>query len=412
MRHSCSFDSKRLDDHLNPYADAVPTAAVRLGDATVVIRNGTLVLPVGALLLLENCTVALEDVHIRGPPPAPDAVSSSKSLPILFVTDATATLTRCSIGPSDGHGVGVGEAAKVTMRDCEVSNHRTYGLAVRGDGAVADIAECRLECNGQDGVAVGAGAAAQLLRCVLSHNTMLGLCVSGGGTAAVEECTVEGNGTHGLSAHGGAALTVTGGRISGCEVGVLAIDAVTTVALNGCELSCNEHGIHARDGVQVSCPAPDSPCNPPWPRSALAAVCRPCGAVPPPVGSRARFLQVTGKGTNMRHQTIGVVATGASTKVSLADSTVAQSRRAGVHVFGAATAALLRVKVSGSAEHGALVQHAHSVLELDDTTLADSGASGVQAAVGAAVKMRGCSLTSNRVAGAQVTVCPPPCLPA
>eukprot|EP00892_Ulva_mutabilis_P005113 jgi/Ulvmu1/2974/UM015_0014.1 len=362
MRHSCSFDSKRLDDHLNPYADVAPITPVRLGDATVTIRNGTLALPAGALLLLEQCKVVLEDVHIRGRPPALDAGGSNKSLPVLFVSDAEATLVRCSVGPSDGHGVGVGEAARVTLRDCELSNHRTFGLVVRGDGAAAAVEDCRLECNGQDGVAVGAGATAELSRCALSHNTMLGLCVSAGGSAVVEACTVEGNGTHGLSAQGGAALTARACRISGCEVGVLALDAQTAVALEGCEVSCNEHGIHARDGVQV-----------------------------------------TAKQTNMRHQSIGVVATGGATKVCLEDCTVTQSRRAGLHIFGSAVAKLLRGKVSGSAEHGALVQHARSVLELVDTALVDNGASGVQAAVGAAVQMHGCRLAGNRVAGAQVT---------
>lgn len=110
----------------------------------------------------------------------------------------------------------------------------------------------------------------------------------------------------------------------------------------------------------------------------------------------------------MAHQTVGVVATGAHTKVSLEDCTIARSSRVGMHVFGAATAALQRVTVSGSVEHGVLVQHAHSALDLAQCTLSGSGASGVQAAVGASVAMRSCSLTTNKVAGTQVTVCPCP----
>lgn len=119
-----------------------------------------------------------------------------------------------------------------------------------------------------------------------------------------------------------------------------------------------------------------------------------------------RLVQVSVSETRMAHQTIGVVATGAYTKVSLADCTVVRSSRVGMHVFGAATVAAQRVTVSGSTEHGALVQHAHSELDLTECTLSGSGASGVQAAVGAALAMRRCRLTSNKVAGAQVMVRP------
>lgn len=265
MRHSCSFDSKRLNDHLHPLAAVAPVAAMRLGEATVTIRNGSLMLPAGALLLLENSSVVFEDVSIRGPAPDPDASTSGKSLPLVYVTGATVTLTRCSVGPSNGHGIGVGDSAAVTLAKCEVSNHRTYGVAVRGSGASAHAADCTFESNGQDGVAVGAGAAAELQRCVLSHNTMLGLCVSAGAKAVVEECVLERNGTHGLSAQGGADLSATGCRISDCEVGVLALDALTAVTVTDCDLLQNEHGVHARDGVQVRC---------------CCRLCCPCGLLP------------------------------------------------------------------------------------------------------------------------------------
>lgn len=248
VRRSCEFDSRCLDERLAPDACIPPVSCIVLTGNNVTIRNGSIILPHGCLMLLERGTMTLQSCDIIG---TGVRCRSSRSLPLVYVLEASVTMRECRISRSDGHGIGVGSTASLAMERCTVRDHATCGIVVRGAASSIDLEDCCLESNGQDGVAVSDGALARVNNCMLSRNGMLGLGVSAAAKAFLTGCTIDRNGTHGLAAHAAASLNASSCSISYCEAAVLALDPATVVHATGCVLFKNEQGLHIRDGAQV-----------------------------------------------------------------------------------------------------------------------------------------------------------------
>lgn len=253
VRRSCEFDSRGLSERLAPDACIPPVSCIVLTGNNITIRNGSIILPNGCLMLLERGVMTLQNCHVIG---TGVRCGSSRSLPLVYVLEATVTMRECRICRSDGHGIGVGSAASLVMERCNVSDHATCGVVVRGAASSIDLEDCCLESNGQDGIAVSDGALARVNNCMLSRNGMLGLGVSATAKAFLTGCTVERNGTHGLAAHAAASLNASSCSISGCEAAILALDPGTVVHSTACMLFKNEQGLHIRDGAKVR----DHPC--------------------------------------------------------------------------------------------------------------------------------------------------------
>lgn len=248
VRRSCEFDSRGLDERLAPDGLVPPVSCIVLTGNNITIRNGSIILPHGCLMLLERGNMTLQGCHIVG---TGVRCGSGRSLPLVYVLEASVTMRECRVCRSDGHGIGVGSSASLIMERCNVSDHATCGIVVRGATSSIELEDCCLESNGQDGVAVSDGALARANNCMLSRNGMLGLGVSAAGKAFLTGCIVERNGTHGLAAHAAASLNASSCSISGCEAAILALDAATVVHATACVLFKNEQGLHIRDGAQV-----------------------------------------------------------------------------------------------------------------------------------------------------------------
>jgi hypothetical protein len=251
VRRSCEFDSRGLTDRLARPSGAPPVSCIVLTGNHVTIRNGSIILPNGCLMLLESGAITLENCSIIG---TGVQCSSSRSLPLVYVLQASVTMRECRICRSDGHGIGVGNSASLVMERCNVSDHATCGIVVRGASSSITLEDCVLESNGQDGVAVSDGALARVSNSMLSRNGMLGLGVSAAAKAFLTDCIIERNGTHGLAAHAAASLNASSCSISGCEAAILALDPATVVHATACTLFKNEQGLHIRDGAQVLAP--------------------------------------------------------------------------------------------------------------------------------------------------------------
>jgi hypothetical protein len=77
---------------------------------------------------------------------------------------------------------------------CELSGNSSHGLSI-GEGATADLRDCRLRANGASGLRVGGvGSMAVLRSCELSGNRGVGVAVAAGGCASLDGCTASGNG--------------------------------------------------------------------------------------------------------------------------------------------------------------------------------------------------------------------------
>lgn len=141
---------------------------------------------------------------------------------------------------------------------CVMSSNSSHGLVI-GEGATADLRDCRLRDNGAGGLRVGGVGSMTVLRgCELSGNAGSGVTVATGGCANLDGCTVSANGGgcgagcdgrgaggvgragHGLHVEGGGARVMavrcafTLNACSGVQVG-----AHGSVELIGCDMRGN-----------------------------------------------------------------------------------------------------------------------------------------------------------------------------
>jgi hypothetical protein len=229
---------------------------VLLQSCGVTLRNGTLRLPAGYMLLLEG-SVAMVNVSIVGDSASDvSAVVSAphKLPPLVFVSQASVVMESVIVGPNDiGYGVGVGDGGVLEMCNCSVSGQRSSGLVVRGTSAYVVAERCRFEENGQDGVHVLEGATASLFSCHFVRNRVMGLGVGHATSAALlSECCSERN-ELGFVGHNGGMLTLQDCSSSHNENGVHAMDANTTVRSGGGVVANNRQGVRVGEGAQVCC---------------------------------------------------------------------------------------------------------------------------------------------------------------
>ena len=242
-------DALDLDAHTPPFT--------LLRGRGVTLRNGSIRLPAGRMLLVEG-DVALHGARVVGGGAADPA--TLKSAPLVFVSQGTVSMEGVTVGGNQqGHGVGVGMRGTLELRDCELSNNHSSGLVVRGTTAAVTARRCRFDQNGQDGARVSEGASATFEDCEFARNHGIGL--GAGHVATVvcaSACTAERNG-YGYVAHSGADVRFEGCRASNNAHGVHATDAATKAHVTGGAFASNREGLHVSQGAEVPlCPT----CSP------------------------------------------------------------------------------------------------------------------------------------------------------
>ncbi|EFJ46928.1 hypothetical protein VOLCADRAFT_118047 [Volvox carteri f. nagariensis] len=133
---------------------------------------------------------------------------------LVVTAGACVSLEDCRVmGSYQGAVVGT-RGGRLLATRCELSSHTSHGLSI-GEGATADLRECRLQSNGGSGLRVGGvGSMAVLRSCQLSDNAGSGVTVAAGGIANLDRCTAGANGIITGAAAGGC-----GGAGSGCVGG-------------------------------------------------------------------------------------------------------------------------------------------------------------------------------------------------
>jgi hypothetical protein len=253
--NTCSIrlEAECVEDAL--WDDSNAPLFVLLQSRGVTIRNGTLRLPAGYMLLLEGL-VAMVNLSIVSSDEA-DAEGSASSTahrlpPLVFVSQASVTMENVTVGPNcAGYGIGVGDGGNLELCDCAVSGQRSSGLVVRGASANLLAERCRFEQNGQDGVHVLEGATASLFSCHFVANRAMGFGVGHETSVALlSECCSERN-EFGFVGHNGGMLTLQDCSSSHNKNGVHAMDGATMVRGVGGALAINQQGVHVGEGAQV-----------------------------------------------------------------------------------------------------------------------------------------------------------------
>lgn len=364
FRQSCSMASRNLADCLDAESSEGTLACSTLAsECAITISNGTLCLPPGHVLVVDGREMALRDVTVTADAAPRDA--GAKSMPLLYAARGALTLQGVTIsGNARGHGLGIGRGAAVNAHECHFVEHWTCGAVVRGADAALRASSCRFSHNGQDGVSVSGGAAAQLQDCVSQRNAMLGVAAAGAGTrVSAERCSAVACEDHGFAVSSGAHMTLSSCEAESNNTGMLALGEGARLDATECIVRDNRQGVHAREGAYMS--------------------------------------QADGALSRNR---VGACVCDAGTRLEAARTSVLRSAAAGVQVFAGGACTFEGGSVARSAGHGVAVKHSCSKFEASGTALTDNGMAGVHVSVMAAVELRGCRLTSNKVSGLQATV--------
>ncbi|GIL73717.1 hypothetical protein Vretifemale_3849 [Volvox reticuliferus] len=196
---------------------------------------------------------------------------------LVVTAGASASLEDCRATDCQQGAVVGTRGGRMLAARCELSSHAVHGLVI-GEGATADLRDCRLQGNGAAGLHVGGvGSMAVLRGCELLGNASSGVEVAAGGCANLDSCTARANGTaagvrggtcgahnsrgqqgcmgrygHGLYVEGtGARVTALRCTFSGNTRAGVRVGAHGSVQLQDCGIYCNNDS---------SCVAP-GPCS-------------------------------------------------------------------------------------------------------------------------------------------------------
>ncbi|KAG2493639.1 hypothetical protein HYH03_008156 [Edaphochlamys debaryana] len=183
---------------------------------------------------------------------------------LVVTAGAAATLEDCKASDcKQGAMVGV-RGGRLLATRCELWGHSGEGLLI-GEGATADLKNCRMTANGGPGLRVGGvGSMAVMRACELGSNGCDGVAVEAGGCANLDTCTVAANGArhevpgppgHGLRVEGlGARASVRGCTFAANAGAGVAASAHGAVQMVGCSIDsgAGAEGAGAQDGPAVA----------------------------------------------------------------------------------------------------------------------------------------------------------------
>ncbi len=166
---------------------------------------------------------------------------------LVRLQDTWVTDTRPTERGTDGYGVGIKNGATGTIIDCALVSNTAAGLTAEGAGTLVEVVDTivqdtRPEWSGDfgHGIVVGDGARLSAVGCEVVGSRSQGIGISGTGTEAELTDTIvrdtlpndRGELGYGVQVHAGASLTADGCVVAGnTAYGMLAYDPATTAAL-------------------------------------------------------------------------------------------------------------------------------------------------------------------------------------
>ena len=144
---------------------------------------------------------------------------------------AKLVLEDCLIEGGAGHGVAVINGGSASLRDVRVLKCGWDGLAVNGDGSVADAVDCRFDSNFHHGIDAWGGGRVTVKSSRATKNGLAGVVImSRGVRSELVQCTIDRNREVGVSISNGTIAVLRSNRVEENLLGGIMIEGEGTTA--------------------------------------------------------------------------------------------------------------------------------------------------------------------------------------
>lgn len=151
--------------------------------------------------------------------------------PVALADGAELILEDCRIEGGSGHGVAVINGGTANLRNVEVLKCGWDGLAVNGEGSVADAEGCRFDSNFHHGIDAWGGGRVKVKSSRATKNGLAGaVLMSRGIRSELVQCTIDRNREVGISISNGATAVLRSNRVEENLLGGVMVEGEGTTA--------------------------------------------------------------------------------------------------------------------------------------------------------------------------------------
>lgn len=156
---------------------------------------------------------------------------AAERYPVALADGAELVLEDCLIEGGAGHGVAVINGGSVSLRNVRVLKCGWDGLAVNGDGSVADAVDCRFDSNFHHGIDAWGGGRVTVKSSRATKNGLAGVVImSRGVRSELVQCTIDRNREVGVSISNGTIAVLRSNRVEENLLGGIMIEGEGTTA--------------------------------------------------------------------------------------------------------------------------------------------------------------------------------------
>jgi len=156
---------------------------------------------------------------------------AAERYPVALADGAELVLEDCLIEGGAGHGVAVINGGSASLRNVRVLKCGWDGLAVNGDGSVADAVDCRFDSNFHHGIDAWGGGRVTVKSSRATKNGLAGVVImSRGVRSELVQCTIDRNREVGVSISNGAIAVLRSNRVEENLLGGVMIEGEGTTA--------------------------------------------------------------------------------------------------------------------------------------------------------------------------------------
>ncbi|HCQ37675.1 MAG TPA: hypothetical protein DIV39_00845 [Verrucomicrobiales bacterium] len=156
---------------------------------------------------------------------------AAERYPVALADGAKLVLEDCLIEGGAGHGVAVINGGSASLRDVRVLKCGWDGLAVNGDGSVADAVDCRFDSNFHHGIDAWGGGRVTVKSSRATKNGLAGVVImSRGVRSELVQCTIDRNREVGVSISNGTIAVLRSNRVEENLLGGVMIEGEGTTA--------------------------------------------------------------------------------------------------------------------------------------------------------------------------------------
>ena len=156
---------------------------------------------------------------------------AAERYPVALADGAELVLEDCLIEGGAGHGVAVINGGSASLRNVRVLKCGWDGLAVNGDGSVADAVDCRFDSNFHHGIDAWGGGRVTVKSSRATKNGLAGVVImSRGVRSELVQCTIDRNREVGVSISNGTIAVLRSNRVEENLLGGIMIEGEGTTA--------------------------------------------------------------------------------------------------------------------------------------------------------------------------------------